>query len=514
MDKRQSATGDAQADERVTTTPNVAAAGMFTAMASIGALQVLTILAQFVRAKVISVELGPSGLGIVGLIDQLIQAVGFAACLSLPTIVVRVMPRVYGEPAFRRQYASFLHAVVIVSVVGSGALGIALIARPSLFGDVVAAHTSEFAVGLVSIPFFALGLFLPNVLAASMRPVGAVSLSFGIAAMTTVGAIAGLLWGGIREIYIAQAVLTGTLLLVALVYFKVRLQLPFHHSSAGLVREIRARPDIIPTAGAVYATLVSSSVSLLVIRYVTVHSVGSGAGGQLQAILSMVLGVGQVMVVMASGYLAPLLNRPRPQAEKFAIFDRFRHRQLIVLITLAVPLVVFAKLALTILFSSKFTDAALWLPAFLVWQLVVIQTNVQLQLLFALDELRIVAIKSIAGCVLSVALCIILIPKYGLSGAAIATIPGALLTLWIGSERLHRHGYVMARSSVWLGAYAAVVLLAAPYAMRGQFWDPFAVKIAACVVLIGGLWPFLDAEEKAAIRRFARRSTAGRSARS
>lgn len=485
---------------------------MFRAIVAIGLLQVLTILVQIVRAKAISVVLGPAGLGIVGLIDQLVAAIATVCALSLPTVVLRTMPRVHGEPAFARQYVSFFQAIIIVSAIGSAALGAVLLIWPTAFGDVVAAYATEFGIALTSVPLLAVGLFLPNVLAASMRPVGAAWLSFGVAAVATVAAVAGLLLGGIREIYIAQAIGTGALLAAALVYFKVALHLPFHDPSAGLAKEVRARPDIIPTAGAVYASLVGTAVALFVVRYVTAHSLGIEEGGLLQAILSMVLAVGAVLVAMGARYLGPLLNRPLPLGEKLALADQFRHRQLMILVALTVPLVLFSELILTIMFSSKFTGAATWLPAFLVWQLLAVQTNVQLQLLFALDEIWTVIWMSIAGCLLSAILCIALIPGFGLSGAAAAMIAGAGLTMAIGAQRLRRrHAYSVKGSAIALGAYAVVVLLGAPLALDALGWTSFAARVAACVVLVGGLWPFLASEERTAIVGVLRRPRLRRS---
>ncbi len=478
---------------------------MVRAIATIGILQVLTIAVQVLRAKAISVVLGPAGLGVVGLLDQVINLVATVCALSLPTVVLRVMARVHGEPEFGRQYVSFLRAVVITSVLGSGALGVVLAVDPSALGEVAARYPAEFGVALISVPLFALGLLLPNVLAAAMRPVGASWLSFGVAAMATVAAGAGLVFGGVREIYVWQAIATGALLVATIIYFKVKLHLSFHDSSAGLVKEVRARPDIIPTAIAAYASLVGAALSLLIVRYVTVQSLGAETGGWLQSILSMVLAVSAVLVSMAARYLLPVLNRPSSLEEKFSTFDLFRRRQLMILIALCVPLVLFAKLALVILFSSKFTAAAAWLPGFLIWLLLYIQTNVQLQLLFALDELWIVTIKSIAGCALSALLCVVLIPRYGLGGGAVAMIAGAALAFAIGAEKLRRRGCPVTGSSVLLAGYAVVALLIAPYADYGNFWQSLPLKILVGAILVAGLGLFLSSEEKAAIRQFGRR---------
>jgi O-antigen/teichoic acid export membrane protein len=487
---------------------------MFRAIAIIGILQVLTILVQVVRAKVISVVLGPAGLGTVGLIDQMIAMVATICSLSLPTVVLRIMPRVYGKPEFKRQYASFLKGVILTSVVGTAILAAVLLVQPRVFGDIATTYSTEIGVALASVPLLALGLLLPNVLAASLRPIGAASLSFGVAAAAAVAAAAGLLLGGIREIYVAQAIVTSALLAGALVYFKFNLHLPFHDPEASLIGEIRARPDIIPTAVAVYASLVGTAVALLTVRYVTARSMGIEAVGWLQSILSMVLAVGAVLVAMAARYLSPLLNQPSSKEEKFALANLFRRRQLMILIALTVPLVLFANIALTIMFSSKFTGAAAWLPAFLIWQLLVIQTNVQLMLLFSLDEIWTVTVMSIAGSALSGLLCVLLIPTFGLSGGAVAMIAGAGLTMTIAAVRLRRHGYSTGRSSILLGGYAVVVLLAAPYLLEGEGLAYFAIRVVACGVLVGGLWFFLDHEEKAAILSAGRKRVAGTSVQS
>jgi hypothetical protein len=70
----------------------------------------------------------------------------------------------------------------------------------------------------------------------------------------------------------------------------------------------------------------------------------------------------------------------------------------------------------------------------------------------------------------------------------------------------------MARSSLSLGGYAAVALLAAPYVMQSLGWDSIPLRAVECIVLIGGLWPFLTSEEKQAIKNFRRPSAAGTSA--
>ncbi len=113
-------------------------------------------------------------------------------------------------------------------MVFSGVLGIALTIRPTAFGDLAARYSTEFGLALANVPLFAVALLLPNVLAATMRPIGAAWLSFGLTAVAAIGAGVGLALGGIRDIYLLQAVASGALLAAALVYFKRVLHLPIY----------------------------------------------------------------------------------------------------------------------------------------------------------------------------------------------------------------------------------------------------------------------------------------------
>lgn len=478
---------------------------MLKAILTIGVLQILTVGVQVARAKVISVELGPSGLGIIGLIDQILITLVQVGSLSLPTVALRLLPRLHGTDAgaFQRQYAAFLKAVVIATAAGSGLAALAVYFRPGMLGEELAAYRVEVLLALIGGPVMALGILLPNVLAASQRPSGAAGLGFGTVAVAGIAAWAGLFLGGIRDIYILQLVLGGTLIGLTLVHFKRSLHLPFYDAHGSLTDELRRRPDIIPSAAVTYLAVAGSALSLLAVRYVTVRTLGIETVGWLQAILSMVLAVGTVLMAMNSRYLGPLLNRPSESSTKAHLTELFRRRQLMLLTVMAVPLVLFADIALALMFSRQFVGAAVWLPLFLVWQLLIVQANVQQQLLFALDDLWSLGAVTVTGHAISGILCFVLVPPFGLTGAAAAMLSGGLVMLVLGAGRLrHRHAYAMHGSFLWLASYIVAALLGAPYALGilGPGWNTGGVRLVLCLGLIAGLWFFLDDGEKTALR--------------
>ena len=79
--------------------PDLPARSMFAAITAVGVLQLMTIVVQVVRTKAISVVLGPVGLGMVGLLDQLIAMVATLGALSAPTVVLRILSRAHGNPS-------------------------------------------------------------------------------------------------------------------------------------------------------------------------------------------------------------------------------------------------------------------------------------------------------------------------------------------------------------------------------------------------------------------------------
>jgi hypothetical protein len=66
----------------------------------------------------------------------------------------------------------------------------------------------------------------------------------------------------------------------------------------------------------------------------------------------------------------------------------------------------------------------------------------------------------------------------------------------------------MTGSSILLVGYAVAALMIAPYFAQGEVLGSIQLRVVACLVLIGGLWPFLTPDEKVSIRRFGRQSEA------
>jgi O-antigen/teichoic acid export membrane protein len=473
---------------------------LFRTLSTLGALHAFAIALNVARAKIISLGLGPQGLGVIGTIDQLIISLVQLSTLSLPAVAVRLLSRTYGNhEIFARKYASFLRAVLALSVGGTLLAVAVVILYPNVLSGALDRYKSEVTIALLTIPIVAMGLLLANVLAASQRPAGAAVLQFAMAGSAAASAWAGLQLGGIREIYAVSLVISGTLIVASLIYFSRSLNLPIEASWAGVVSELGENPRIVASAVVVYVSVTSAALALLVPRVVTLRSLGAEPAGLLQSVLSMVLAVGTVLGAMNTHYLGPLLNRRSPFADKMRIAASFQKRQLLLLAVGAAPLVAFPEVFLNLLFSQRFIPAATWLPPLLVWQLLLLQGNVQQQLLFSLDDLLSMVGTSLIANVAAAVLPFVLVPPYGLTGAAAAMLVGGALMNLCAAMRLRRHGYVTPRAVYALSTYVIGGLLVLPQVI-GLFGGGVLIRTASCLVFVVGLWLFLDATEKRSVR--------------
>src|SRR5919198_2616463 len=106
---------------------------MFKVIAGIGLVQVCAVLVNLGRSKVLAVLLGPHGVGVISVIDQIVQFAAYLSAFSLPMASVKFLSRAHSEgpEVFQRTYVSFLVVLLGGAVLGTAVLtGIALI-RPS-----------------------------------------------------------------------------------------------------------------------------------------------------------------------------------------------------------------------------------------------------------------------------------------------------------------------------------------------------------------------------------------------
>lgn len=469
---------------------------------SIGAIQVLAIFIQFLRAKVVAVMIGPEGVGVVSTIDQIVQLAAFVTALSLPLASVKFLSRAHseGEESFKRSYAGFLKLLGMIAIGGTG-LTIALVLfRPEVLGPDVAKYQTYVLIALLSMPALILGGFFANVFASAQKYRVSAALAVITNAATSTAVILGILTAGMVGIFWGSSLAGILLTLGIIVYLWKRMDLPYFSSGTNVLSELKRSPKIASFAAMLYFGSVSYLLSLLVARYAILSNYGEADAGLLQGALALSIAIGMVLNPANGLYLTPIMNRNIPQEEKIKAATEFQRKIVMILSLVSLPVVMFPQLMLTILFSSKFASVGHIVFLFVFAQLITQLAGVHQAFLIGADDLRVYAAITTIGQLGFAALAWLLAPAFGIAGVAYGSIISASAIFLVSLIRLKlKHGFWPARNLRWLIGFALSAVLVAGVgsglASEGDV-SIIALKLVFIAVFAGSLFLFLNTEER------------------
>ena len=475
-------------------------------LVSIGAIQLLIMFVALVRAKVLSVLLGPSGFGVVSTIDQATLTAMQLAHLSLPFTALKFMSRRHsdGHDPFERSYASFFRALLGVALVAVLVLEALLWWKPAVFGSELVEYRRYFALAFLGIPSLMLNVLLINTLAAAQRGATGALVNLVVVAIAATAAIVGVMLGGFSGLYVVGVASSVVATAGVVWYLRRSLRVSVMAHGARLRDELRDSPEIVSYSFYVYVAVGAYLVAVLVTRFFVFDALGPGGAGLLQALLSIALTVGAVMTPMSGLYLAPLLNRQMPVAAKLGVANDFAAKLAPLFLLGGVGVSLFPGLALTMLFSHKFAAAAGALFLFVVWQCLHHLVNVYLQLLIGLDDVRFYAMLN---CIAYAGAALVfrpLIAAYGLGGAAVALSVASIINA-IGSAARLALRYRSRIGPVVLvrgGASVAAIIGAGALFRGSPELSPtgISLRVAYLVAVSLLLWMTMTAAERAWLR--------------
>lgn len=475
-------------------------------LVSIGAIQILIMFVALVRAKVLSVLLGPGDFGVVSTIDQASQTAMQLAHLSLPFTALKFMARRHGEghDPFERTYASFFRALVGVGVAAVIVLEAMLWWRPSVFGADLVVYRRYFAIAFLGVPSMMLNVLLVNTLAAAQRGTAGAVVNLVIGCVAAAAAIAGVILAGFDGLYLTTVAASLAATAAVVWYLRRSLRVSIVAPGARLRDEMRASPEIVSYSLYVYVAVGAYFVAVLATRFFVFDALGPVGAGWLQALLSIALTVGAVMTPMSGLYLAPLLNRQMPVSVKLGVANDFAAKIAPLFLLGGVAVSLFPALALTVLFSSKFAGAAAVLFLFVVWQCLHHVVNVYLQLLIGLDDVRFYALVNCIAYACAALAFRPLIEAYGLGGAAIALSVASVVNAIGTAARLAMRFRVRIGSLVLVrGGASVVAIMAAGALFRGSpelSTIGIALRVAYLLTVSLLLWMTMSGAERAWLR--------------
>ncbi|MBW8768411.1 MAG: hypothetical protein JF589_01500 [Gemmatimonadetes bacterium] len=437
---------------------------------SIGVIQLAIMLIALVRAKVLSVLLGPAGYGVASTIDQTVLSTMQLAHLSLPFTAMKFMARRHsdGHDAFEKTFATFFRALSVQAVVAVAVVAALLIWRPTLFGSDLGAYRPYFLIAVLSVPAAMLNILFVNALASAQRGASSAMLNMLVLLALAAAAIVGVVVNGIPGLYVATVATGVGTTLGSIWYLRRSLGVHVTAQTAGLRRELRESPEIVRYAMLIYVAMAAYSLTMLGTRYFVFEGLGAVGAGLLQSLLGIALTVGNVMTPMNGLFFTPYVNRQLPVATKIAAADDFAGKITLLLLLAGVVVALFPRLVLTVLFSHRFVAAAGALSLFVIWQCLYQIVNVYLQLLIGLDDVAFFAIATVLGYVVAAVAFPVLIERFGLGGAALALSVAMLVAFGATLIRLRRRFAATVSSLVM--ARAAFSLAAIYFA--GRLFDP------------------------------------------
>ena len=408
-------------------------------MIAVGIIQVVILLFGLLRAKGLAVMLGPEGVGIIGLVDQLVVTLIQISAFGIPFTAMKFMSAAHStsQEAFRDTYAAFARVTAFLALsVLVLAVGVTMLAPDLLAG--FADYRGIVMIALFSVPPGMMTIMLAHTLAAEQRPLGAAFYNLAFTGSIAVAGLIGAYVNAIAGYYVGAAIAATFTILTIMVWFARTQGLSILRRGISLRTELSKRPKVVSTAISAQIVLVSFSAGLLIVRYPVINLLGEAQTGLLQAALSLALSVGSILATMNGLYLAPSLNRNDPLELKFRKAVRFANRVAMLLVLGAVPAALLAGLGLTILFTSEFVPAALILVLCLVWQCAFQLKTVYLQLLIGVDQPIFGALGTVFGLIITAAVVFSLVSPLGLLAAPVALIAGDLAATVFMIVLLHR----------------------------------------------------------------------------
>lgn len=470
---------------------------------TIGGIQALAILVNMIRSKIAAVMLGPEGVGVVSTIDQVVQTAAFISAFSLPYAAIKFLSKAHseGDEAFKRAYASFLKALFLLAGAGTLVTTSLVVFRAELLGSDVSPYKPFLLLGLLGIPAVVLGGFFSNVLAAAQNFKASSLLAVISNAALLIAITVGIFAAGIMGYYTGSA-LAGVLVIVgALFYLRKALGLPLYERTASITEELKRSPEIISFAIMIYLASFSYSVSLLVARYSVFTNLGEAQAGLLQGAIALSLPLGMVLTPVNGLYLTPIMNRNIEKDEKIRKAAEFQRMIIVILSAASMPLVLFPKLILAVLFSSKFTAASSLVFLFIIAQCISQLAGIYQALLIGFDDLKVYTAITCGGHLTLALLSWGMVARIGIAGVALGYIVSGLVIFLLTLARLKmRHGFSSHGNS--LTAYTLLSLMAAGFmATRYVELNALVVLLKICLyaLFMGSLLLFFSKEERSSL---------------
>ncbi|GBL30049.1 lipid III flippase [Opitutia bacterium] len=456
---------------------------IFKTSAMTGAMSIVTMVAALLRGKVMAMCLGPAGVGLSGILNQVVALESQVLALGLPTVVVKSVAGADVEA--RPQVESVIARLAL-------ALGV--------FGLVL---------GLVLSPLVAVATFqsfehLPLVIAASLAVPAAILTSIWCAVIQGRGEV-----GFLARSQAAFAVVSA-LVAVPLIWYGGLAGLGVSVVLAALipVAGLWSRRPRYPTAASddkgirdslvraglsIIATIAIAQVAAYATRLVVVNQLGVFEAGLYQAALAVSGGLpGFVFSAMALDYY-PRISAARDGEEIARATNMQVQASMVIATPLFVGMIVFGGPLLDFYYTEEFlgaTELMAWMTASVAFR--IISWPAGYWLVAKATPREYLLIEGPAA-LLAPLVTIALLPSAGLAGAGIAMVLSALVYALVIITFMRRRGGLGYTAATWWWAALGALQVALAFGVARNGVAPLTggLCLAASVAVSLAAYPVI-----------------------
>jgi O-antigen/teichoic acid export membrane protein len=242
-----------------------------------------------------------------------------------------------------------------------------------------------------------------------------VELAFGALTLSFIVVFYFLHWIDLKSVFLSYFLASLLILAVSLftIDFKMLLPLGFDHSHFSEMFNF----TLWGMAGAVSSYLINWAGILLLGYYATIED-----SGTYNLAYKFFKGFA-ILIYITSGYFLPHIseNIDNPQKINVYLFHKRPRILLLGIICLAIAWVIMPSI-LNLLYPNKYADAGLVIRILIIGSAAFLYTAMYYPLFVAMKMYKFIQIATVTQVILNIALSLLFIPRYGLSGAAIATV--------------------------------------------------------------------------------------------
>ena len=460
---------------------------MLRIIATLGGIQILAVVFNVLRSKLLAVLLGPEGIGAISIVDQTAALVLQISAVSIPFASVRFLSRAHsqGSNEFRHTYSGLLSALITITSIGV-LIGLAVVFfKPSLLGAELSAYRSMLIPALLSVPAMALHYFMVQVLAAAQQARLSGLFLLVIAIVQALGAFVGTQLDGALGYYWAILICNYLLVIGVMFFIRKKFSLPFFDREADLRREIRMNPDIVSYTLIMFSISYILPLSNMFARLAILRNSGEAQTGLLQAAIALAASLNLVLNPANGLYLTPMMNRAGDEKQKISAAIDFQRKLLLIMPVVAVPMVLFAKLLLFLFYSPSFVEVSQFFYLFVIAQFLAQLAGVGQAVLIGVSDLVAYVVMVGLG---QLALGVIaweLVPIWGIYGVAFGYIVSSLAIFVMCAIRLNlRYKWSVPKTQWALGGYGLLGLTLAGILFRQSALDLNTIFLSAGYYLV------------------------------